>query len=678
MNGGFAMRPAALLMSCATSVAVTGAAMAATFDAREMMKLKRLADPQVSPDGAQVAYTATEVEMPSGARNADIWVVSVGGGEPRRLTTDPNSDTRPRWSPDGKTIGFLSSRDGTSQVYAVAPDGGTAKKLTALATGVDGFLWIDARTLLVVSDVFPDCGPGWDEACNNKKLDEPSAARAYDKLLYRHWDTWKEGRRTHLLVVPLDGGAARDLTPGPKELPFNLGGPDDYAVAPDGAEVCFSRKDDEQEAISTNAELYAVAVAGGEVRKIAGSPGYDGGCQYSPDGRTIAWRAQMRAGYESDRWRLLVADRKTTAVRNLTEPFDRQVDAFAWSADSKTLYFTAGDAGRTPVFSVPAAGGAVKKVVEGGTFGDVQAAAGGRFLVVTQATLTHPAEIYRVAVDGSGLAAVTRTNDAFLAGFALQKAESVTYTGAAGKSVQAWIVKPAGFDAAKKYPLLLIVHGGPQGAWEDAWTYRWNAQVFANAGGFVVFAPNPRGSTGWGQEFVDDITGDWGGRAYEDVMKGTDFAEALPYVSKGRTVAAGASYGGYMINWIAGHTDRFKALVSHDGLFDLRSAYGATEELWFPEWEFKGTPWDNPEMYERWSPANHVKDFKTPTLVVHGELDYRVPIEQGLAMFTALQRRGVPSRLLVFPDENHWVLKPQNSLRWYDEVLAWLRKWSGA
>jgi dipeptidyl aminopeptidase/acylaminoacyl peptidase len=299
----------------------------------------------------------------------------------------------------------------------------------------------------------------------------------------------------------------------------------------------------------------------------------------------------------------------------------------------------------------------------------------GRSLVFIKVALTHPPEIYRANLDGTGQLALTKANDAFLAPFKLQAGESVRYQGAAGKTVQAWIVRPADFDPARKYPLLVLIHGGPQGAWEDGWSFRWNAQVFAGAG-YVVFMPNPRGSTGFGQEFVDDINGDWGGRCYEDIMRGTDYAEALPYVAPGRTVAAGASFGGYMINWIAGHTDRYRALVSHDGLFNLESMYGSTEELWFAEWEFKGAPWDNPETYAKWTPSAHVKDFKTPTLVVHGERDYRVPLEQGLQMFTALQRRGVPSKLLVFPDENHWVLKPVNSLRWYDEVLGWLAQWS--
>jgi dipeptidyl aminopeptidase/acylaminoacyl peptidase len=384
---------------------------------------------------------------------------------------------------------------------------------------------------------------------------------------------------------------------------------------------------------------------------------------------------QERAGYEADRWELVVQDRATGAARKLTPDFDRQVDSFAFSPDSRTLYLTAGDRGREHVFAVPVGGGPVAPVLEGGSFGSLSVLPDGKTVVGTQVAFTHPAEIVRFGTDGRGLERVTRVNDAFLARFGLQPGESVTYAGAGGEPIQAWIVKPPDFDPEERYPLVVLIHGGPQGAWSDAWSYRWNPQTYAGAG-YVVFMPNFHGSVGWGQGFTDAIRGDWGGKPYEDILMGTDYAEALPYVEKGRTVAAGASYGGYMVDWIAGHTDRFRALVTHSGVFDLVSMYGATEELWFPEWDLKGTYWTNPQMYARWNPRRYVKNLKTPTLVVHGALDYRVPLEQGLAMFTALQRQGVPSRLVVFPDENHWILKPANSVRWHEEVLGWLDRWS--
>ncbi len=648
-----------------------------SFSATEMMKLKRLADPQVSPDGAQIAYAQSEIDLAAGTRNTDLWLTPVAGGEPRRLTSNPASDSRPRFSPDGKRLAFLSSRDGSSQVWLLDLAGGEARRLTSLATGVEAFEWLGAERLALVSEVFPECGA--DDACNAKKLGEagkPSTARIYDELLYRHWDTWDDGRRSHVLSFPLDARPAVDLTPGGDDAPpFNLGG-EDWGVAPDGSEVCVARKDAKGEAWHTNAELYLIPAAGGPARRISDSPGYDSGCRYSPDGRLLAFRTQLRAGYESDRWRLVVFDRASGEKRTLTESFDRQVDPFVFSADSKTIYFTAEDRGRSPVFSVPVAGGAVTTVLAGaGTLGELQALRDGRTLVATQASLTHPAELVRFSVDGKGLARVTRINDALLEGFALSAGESVSYTGAASKSVQAWVVRPPGFDPAKKYPLLVLVHGGPQGVWPDGWSFRWNAQVFASAG-YLVFMPNPRGSTGWGQEFTDDINQDWGGKAFEDVMKGTDFAQSLPGADKTRVAAAGASYGGYMINWIAGQTDRFRALVTHSGVFDLVSMYGSTEELWFTEWEFGGPYWSHPEGYTRHNPRDHVKRFKTPTLVIHGERDYRVPLEQGLSMFTALRRQGVPARLVTFPDENHWILKPQNSVRWYAEVIPWLDRFT--
>ncbi len=664
--------PAVLLSAVAASPAA-----AAPFTAADMMKLMRISDPQPSPDGQWVLYTAVKVES-SGAKNSDLWLVSAKGAAPRKLTDSPKADTRGRWSPDGKRVAFVSTRDGSSQVWMLDPRApGAATKVTSLPTEAAGVLWAGNDKLVVTSEVYPSCA---DMACNAAKLaedaKEKSSARVYDSLPVRFWDSWLGPRRSHLLLVDLKGKVLRDLTAGGERdvPPHQVEGPDDYAVSPDGSEVCFGRKDDPALALSTNADLWVVPTAGGAPKKIAAHPGYDGGPRYSPDGTRIAYRAQMRGGYESDRQRLMVYERASGKETDLTPDFDRMVDDFTWSRDGKTLYFGAIENGAIPLFSVPAVGGAVTPVAgSGGTWGEVQALDNDT-LVAGLASYTHPSEIWMVATDGSFRAALTRMNEDTLRPFRLRPAESVTYTGAAGKPVQAWIVRPSDFDATKKYPLLVLVHGGPQGLWNDGWTYRWNAQVFANAG-YVVFAPNPRGSFGAGSEFTDDINHDWGGKAYEDVMKGTDYAESLPYVDKTRTAAAGASYGGYMIEWIAGHTTRFKALVAHDGTFDLEAMAHSTEELFFPEWEFKGPYWTHPDIYREHSPHRFISAFKTPTLVVHGELDYRVPVEQGLGMFTALQRQGVPSRLVVFPDENHWVLKPNNSVRWYKEVLGWLDQW---
>jgi dipeptidyl aminopeptidase/acylaminoacyl peptidase len=673
---------AARLLALAGLVAPLAPLLAAAeppgFTAADMMKLERLSDAQVSPDGREVAFTLTAIDLAAAKKDTDVLVAPLAGGEPRRVAASPAGASRPRWSRDGRRIAFVSTREGSAQVWAVDSRGGEPKKLTSLPGGVSGFEWIDEGRLLVTADVWPECGadPGCDARVATARKDG-SSARASDDLFVRHWDTWRDERRSHLLVVPADGGQALDLTPGGDSVPpIGLGREEDWAASPDGKEACFSRKTAADEPWSTNADVFVVPTAGGEPKRVGASAGYDGSCRYSPDGSLLAWLAQARAGYEADRWELMIADRRSGAVRSLTAALDRPVESFAFSPDGRTAYFTVEDAGRTALYSVATSGaGTPRRLLAAATLADLAVLPDGRSLVATESSLTHPAEILRFASDGTGLARVTRVNDTRLARYALREGESVSYEGASGKAVQAWLVKPPSFDPARKYPLLVLVHGGPQGAWSDGWTYRWNAQVLAGAG-YVVFMPNPRGSTGFGQAFTDDVNGDWGGRAYEDVMRGTDWAEALPFVERGRTAAAGASYGGYMIDWIAGHTDRFRALVTHDGVFDLVSMYGSTEELWFPEWEMGGPYWKSRESYEKWSPRNFVTAFKTPTLVVHGERDYRVPVEQGLAMFTALRRQGVPARLVTFPDENHWVLKPANSVRWYAEVIGWLDRWT--
>jgi dipeptidyl aminopeptidase/acylaminoacyl peptidase len=669
-------RPLIHLAVAVMLVAWPAALAAEPFTATAMMSLRRLTDPQVSPDGSQIVFVLAEVDLEANKAPTDLWSVPVRGGEPRRLTRHPASDSRPRWSPDGRWIAFISTRDGGPQVYVLDLRGGEARRVTSFAGGVETVSWIDEERLLVGADVFPACGA--DDACNAERLKElhsPPVVLAYDRLPVRHWDTWDDGRRRHLFAVPLDGVGASDLTPGPDDVPpLTVGGPDGFGVSPDGKEVCFTRKDARDEAWSTNGDVWVVPSAGGQPRRVTQAPGNDDACRYSPDGRLFAWRRQERAGYESDRWQVVVMDRTTARVRNLTADFDRQVESFVFSPDSRTIYLTAEDRGRSHVFAVPVSGGAVTPVLVGRSFTDLSPLPDGKTMVGTQASFTRPPEIVRFGTDGRDLERVTRVNDAVLAPFGLRDGESVTYEGAAGQPIQAWIVKPPDFDPTKTYPLAVLIHGGPQGAWSDAWSYRWNPQVYAGAG-YVVFMPNPRGSIGWGQALTDAIRGDWGGKVFEDVMRGTDYAEALPYVEKGRTVAAGASYGGYLIDWIAGHTDRFRALVTHSGSFDLVAFYGATEELWFPEWDLEGTYWTNPEAYARWSPREFVEGFETPTLVLHGARDYRVPIEQGLAMFTALKRQGVPSRLVVFPNESHWILGPASSIRWYGEVLGWLDRW---
>jgi dipeptidyl aminopeptidase/acylaminoacyl peptidase len=653
----------------------------ATFTVEEMLKLKRVSDPQLSPDGTKIAFVVTDVSLDANARNNDIWVVPAAGGAPVKMVGTDRSEDRPRWSPDGRQVAFVSNREGGPQVWVIPAAGGEPKRLTTMATGASGVTWSpDGKWIAFVSDVFPACA---DAACNERELKarDESKVKAHlaDGLMYRHWTAWREGTFSHLFLVPGDGSAApRDLTPGASDVPpFSLGGPEDYAFSPDSKQIAFSKKTDAVEAISTNSDIFTldIASAGAQPTRITTGPGADGGPQYSPDGKYLSWRSQARAGFEADRWTLNLLDRASGERRVVTANWDRAVDGWTFTPDSKAVYVGAEEDGHGRVFRFEIAGGPPKLVLKDGTNGDVSVTPDGKAIVFSRASLTAPPEIYRAMADGSGVAAITTINAAFLAGFALKPAESMTFAGAGGTPVQAWVVKPNGFREGVKHPLMYLVHGGPQGAWNDGWTFRWNAQVFASAG-YVVFMPNPRGSTGFGQRFTDEISNDWGGKVFEDLMKGVDYAEKLPYVDASRKVAAGASYGGFMMNWFLGHTDRFRALVSHAGVFNLTSMYGVTEELWFPEWDLGGTPWTNPEGYAKESPHTYAKNFKTPTLVTHGELDYRVPVGEGLQLFTTLQRQGVPSRLLVFPDEGHWINKPQNSALWYRTFLEWMGKWS--
>ena len=537
----------------------------------------------------------------------------------------------------------------------------------------------DGQNLLFVSEVYPACGA--DDACNKKNLDAEKASKVrahiYTELLYRHWTRWQGDRRSHLLVVPVSGGAARDLTPGKIDVPpFSLGGPDDYDISPDGQEVCYSMNADAVPATSTNADLYAVSIKGGEARKITATPGADSSPRYSPDGKYLAWRAQFRAGYESDRWRLMVVERATGRLTNLTETLDRWVNSFTWAPDSSRLFFTTDDRGRQAVQLISVNGGAIRQPLSGDSeLDDMQLTRDGKTMIYTERSAIAPTEIYRIASSGGTPSAMTHLNDQVLNSHQMTQLEEFWVNSQDGSRVQSFLMKPYGFQEGKKYPVLFLIHGGPQGFWGHAWTYRWNAQVFA-AAGYLVVMPNPRGSTGYGQKFIDEINGDWGGKAFDDIMAVTDHVAAqITQADPSQMMAAGASYGGYMIDWILGHSQRYKALVTHDGVYDLTSEFGATEELWFPLWEYGGAPWDKAAEYEKWSPSTYVKDFHTPTLVVHGEQDFRVPYTQGLQLFTALQLQKVPSKLLLFPDEGHWVMKPQNSQLWYKTVIDWLDSW---
>lgn len=645
-----------------------------------LLKLYRIGDPQLSPDGKMIVYQAMAPDLAANTRPVQIWSVPAGGGAPKQITHDGSQNSRPRWSPDGKRIAYISDRGGSSQIWTIAPDGSDAKQVTRISSEADGETWSpDGKSFLFISDIYPECK---DDACNAARAEEraKSKVRAHfvdNKLLFRHWTTWKDGHRSHLFLVSAQGGTARDLTPGDHDVPpFSLGDPDAYAFSPDGSEVTYSSNHDAVEATSTNNDLWVLSLAGGSARNItAANHGSDTTPVYSPDGKWIAYRSQARPQAESDRFRLMLFERATGKITVLSENFDRWVESIAWSPDSKTIYFVTEDTGRHPIMSMPVSGGTPKVIVVGGANDDVSVSASGHTLVFSHASMKRPNEVYTVDVTGGEPKAITHMNDEFLAGVELTAPEEFWFAGAGGTKVQGWLLRPPNFEASKKYPVAVILHGGPETGFDDAWSFRWNTQVFAGAG-YVLVMINRRGSTGFGQKFIDEIQQDWGGKPYEDVMKGVDYVlEKYPFADGTRMNASGGSYGGYMANWIEWHTDRFKCIVSHAGLFNLASMFGATEELWFPLTEFGGTPWDKPEVYRKWSPAESVKNFKTPTLVIHGELDFRVPIGEGLQMYTALQMMKVPSEYLNFPDEGHWVGKPQNSLLWYKTVLAWWDRW---
>jgi len=650
---------------------------------QDLIAMHRLSEPQISPDGKWIAYAVATPDLEANRSVRNIWIVATAGGEPRQLTRG-GSDSRPRWSPDGKKLAFLSGRvENNPQVYWMNLIGGEPTRVTSLSTGADNELWSpDGKALAFISSVYPDCK---DDACNARRDTEKEKskvkARIYDKLLYRHWTSWSDGRRSHLFIVLASGGTPRDLTPGAgyDVPPFNLGAPEPIAFSPDSHELCFTANTDKDEALSTNGDLFIVPVSGaGEPKRITTNPANDWGPVYSPNGMWIAYRAQMQPGEESDRWRLMFYGRKSGKLSNMTENFDSSVESYAFSPDSSTIYFNAEDKGEMPIYSMPVALGSSPKVLISGNFNqEFDVSEDGRALAFSRTSLTMPAEIFAANSDGGNVRQLTHQNAALLSQLDLPKPEMYWFEGAEKTQVEGIVVRPPHFDASKKYPALLLIHGGPQGAWTDAWGYRWNEQVMA-APGYVVVAINPRGSTGYGQKFTAEISRDWGGKAYEDLMKGLDAAIAkYSYIDGSRVGAAGGSYGGYMVDWIATHTGRFKCLISHAGPYDAVSM-GATEELWFSEWEFGGTPWANPELYKKWSPSEFAASlgkYKTPTLVVGGELDFRVPYTQDLEFFAALQRQGVPSKLLIFPDEGHWVLKPQNSELWYKTFLGWLAEY---
>jgi dipeptidyl aminopeptidase/acylaminoacyl peptidase len=668
------MKKSLLLFLCLIiSVVDAQPKRAITFD--DLIGMGRISDPQYSPDGKWIAFVVTYHNKVENTTNSNIYLIAANGGDVRQLTSAKRSNYNPRWSPDGKQIAFVSTRDGESQIWTISLEGGEARRISSISTGVSGMqISPDGKWFAFASEVYPDCP---DDDCNKAREEaaEKSKVKAkiFDRLPYRVWNSWKDGKRSHLFVMPSAGGRAIDLTPGDYDTPpIDLGGAWDYAFSPDSKEMVFTRNMDPMIAISTNNDLFIVPVTGGPAKKITENPGNDSQPLYSPDGKFIAYRRMERAGFEADRNQLVLYERATGRHINLTEQVDYSVHDVVWSPDSKMLYFNADDKGNESIFRVSVQTKKVEALLTTGYNTQLRMSPDGKSLLFLRESINTPAELYRMDPDGKNLRQLTRINADRVAQLDMNPKEDFWFDGAGGTKVHGWIVKPPAFDAAKKYPLVYLIHGGPQGQWGDQFHYRWNAQMFASRG-YVVAMVNPRGSTGYGQKFTDEISRDWGGKVYEDLMKGVDYIlKTYSFVDGNRMAAAGASYGGYMINWIAGHTDRFRCLINHDGVFNPWSMYGTTEELWFVEWEFGGTPYQNPELYNTWSPLLNAHKFKTPMLVVHGQQDFRVDVSEGFQVFTALQRQGIKSKMLYFPDEGHWVTKPANAELWYKTLLAWL------
>jgi dipeptidyl aminopeptidase/acylaminoacyl peptidase len=673
-----------LLLSGLAVAAVAFAAPAEPphpFTVHDLVALDRLSEPAISPDGSRVVFTLRTTDLEANRGRTDLWLVGADGGGLRRLTSDPANDGGAVWAPDGRAVYFVSGRSGSDQVWRLQLDGGEANQVTDLPLDVGAIaLSPDGRLLAFAADVFPDCA---DLDCTKQRLDERAASKAsgriWESLPIRHWDTWTDGRRSHLFVVPLAGGAPVDVMKGmDADCPSKpFGGPEEYTFTPDSRALVFSAKDvGREEMWSTNFDLFRAPVDGSAPpTKIVSRPAWDTRPVFSPDGTTMAFLAMARAGYESDRFRIVLRSTATGAERVLTESWDRSPDEISWSRDGRTIYATAQDFGQVALFAIDAATGKVRRLVSKGTNHTPMPARSGRVLYA-KASLTSPADLFSVLPDGQGETRLTRLNESRMARVKLGEPLQFDFKGAGGDTVYAYLVKPVDFDPAKKYPLAFLVHGGPQGSMANEFHYRWNPQTYAGHG-YATLAIDFHGSTGYGQAFTDAIRDDWGGKPLEDLQKGLAAALArFPWLDGDDVCALGASYGGYMMNWIEGAwPDRFKCIVTHDGNLDEHFAYYQTEELWFPEWEHRGTPWDNLEGYTKHNPERLVAKWQTPMLVIHGARDYRIPDTAGFATFTALQRRGIPSKLLWFPDENHWVLKPANSILWHDTVLAWLDQW---
>lgn len=642
----------------------------------DLWALKRLSSFDISTDANYIVFAVTKFSFETNKGNSDIYLVESDGKNLKPIQATDKSETNPKFVPKSKLISFL--RDG--QVWVCDFDGSNEKQITDIYSGVSDYKWSnDGTKILFTSSVYPECKTQECNKIKDKEIETSKVkAKIFDKLMYRHWNNWRGEKRSHLFLYDLNANTYIDLTEGSFEdvPPPALGSSNDFNFSPEGDQVVYTMNPEFTSAISTNNEIYLLKLKDKSSPKLLSvSKGVD--CQpvYSPDGKYIAWTSMKRAGFESDKKDLIIYDRKSGKIKNLTEMLDRSVEEYIWSNNSQYIYFLAQNEIYTSIYKIDISSGNISLFHKENFNAQIKISKDDKKIFFLKQKATMPYEIFSINSNGTGLKQITFINQDVLANLELNPVETFWSKGANGDRVQSIMVKPPFFDSTKKYPMIFLIHGGPQGAWEDNFHFRWNYQMFASEG-YIVIAPNPRGSTGYGQKFTDEISGDWAGKVYEDLMNAYDYAvNNFNFIDKNNTFAAGASYGGYMINWIAGHTDRFNALVSHAGVFNLESMYGTTEELWFPEWEFLGTPWEKRDVYQKWSPHRYIHNCKTPVLIVHGAYDFRVSEEQAFQLFTSLQRLGVDSKFLYFPDETHFVAKPLNSKLWWATVLDWFRKY---
>ena len=665
----------------------------------DMWSMGRVGSPVLSPNGKWLAYTVTFYSMKENRGNSDIFMIPASGGQPVQLTRFAGYDGQPQWRPDGKAVDFISTRNGSPQIFELSLSGGEARMLTDVPTGVDQFIWSpDGRYLAFSTHLYPDAKTLRASAERDQKKKRSKVhARILTHLFYRYWNHWLNDKRSHVFVMPAALDTLWDVTPGDFDTPpLDLGGNQDFVFSPDGQKLVFVRNQDSVVALSTNNDLFCTPVSGGKIKQITKNKACDNEPVFSPDGRFLAYRAMKRPGFESDQYDLILLNRKTHTRKNLTEAFDLDVGEMVWSPRGNRIYFTTEHQGRVKIVALDLKSGKMAPVVTQHYNHGLQVSPDGKWIYFARQAANFPFEIFRASLkhlkfvdqtkilkalvtdrDPVRVEQLTFTNRERLAKLKMNPVEDFWFPSFDGTKVHGFLLKPSFFDPAKKYPLVYLIHGGPQGMWSDDFHPRWNSEMFASPG-YVVAMVNFRGSKGYGQKFCDAVSRDWGGGPYKDLMWGLNYVlKTYPFIDTTKVAAAGASYGGFMIDWIAGHTNRFKCLVVHDGVFDQVSMYGATEELWFPEWEFGGDPYRHPELYHKWSPSAFAKNFKTPTLVIHSQLDFRVPVTQGFQMFTALQRMGVPSKMLYFPDEDHFVTKPQNARLWWHTVLGWISEWIG-